>query len=188
MTTQQSKDIDIEQRINFLKRINFFNDFDDHELRQFLGVSKWLRLTKDTVIIRENTVERVFYIIVKGTVSVFKSIDGGKRSLELTTLTIGDCFGEMALVMETRRTAGVVTTTECYILRVEPEIIATSNLFLQLKFYKRFCEILVSRLIMANERVIKEGGALQELIADQEEAVVKKEVDSLSDHQGAMDI
>ncbi len=188
MTTQKTKDIDIEQRINFLKRINFFNDFDDHELRQFLGVSKWLKLTKDTVIIKENTVERVFYILVKGTVSVFKSIDGGKRSLELTTLTTGDCFGEMALVMETRRTAGVITTTECYILQVEPEIIARSHVFLQLKFYKRFCEILVSRLIVANERVVKEGGALQELMADQEEAAVKKEVGSLSEHQGAMDI
>lgn len=146
--------LNIDQQINFLKKIDFFENFDDHELRQFLTVTKWLKVPADTLIIKENTFERIFYVLVKGEVSVFKTVDDGRRTLELTTLKSGACFGEMSLVMDVKRTAGVMTRCDSFLLMVEPGIINTSNVFLQLKFYKRFCEILVSRLIMANERMV----------------------------------
>jgi len=144
--------LNIDEQIIFLKKIDFFEDFDDHELRQFLAVTKWLKVAVDTLVIKENTMERVFYILVKGEVSVFKTLEDGKRTMELTTLKAGACFGEMSLVMDVKRTAGVITKCDSFLLMVEPGIINTSNVFLQLKFYKRFCEILVSRLILANER------------------------------------
>ena len=151
---QQGKEISLEQQVNFLKRIDFFHDFDDHELRQLLMVTTWLRLTKHTHVIREGDLERVFYILVKGTVEVVKSNPETGEAQHLTTIQTGDCFGEMSLVSETPRTADVITTGECYLLKVEPEIINTSNVFLQLKFYKRFCEILVGRLVEANRRAV----------------------------------
>jgi len=144
--------MDIKQQVRFLKRIDFFENFDEHELRQFLAVTKWLKVPAGKPIIKENSVERVFYILVKGRVSVVKTVDGG-RTVELTTLDSGACFGEISLVMDVKRTAGVITRTECFILKVEPRIISTSNVFLQLKFYKRFGEILAARLIQANERL-----------------------------------
>ena len=150
--------LNIDEQITFLKKIDFFENFDDHELRQFLSVTKWLKVATDTLIIKENTMERVFYVLVKGEVSVFKTLEEGKRTMELTTLTSGACFGEMSLVMDVKRTAGVIARGESFLLMVEPEIINTSNVFLQLKFYKRFCEIMVSRLIRANERMAWRSG------------------------------
>ncbi len=147
------KQVDLDQQINFLKKIDFFHDFDDHELKQFLAVSKWLMVSEDSLIIRENSIGRGFYIIVQGDVSVIKTKSDTGETIKLTTLSAGDCFGEMSMLSEIKRTAGVITNTEAIILMVEPEIISTSNVFLQLKFYKRFCEILVSRLIAANARV-----------------------------------
>ena len=152
MTSSAGKDLDLGQQIKFLKKIPFFSTFDDHEIRQFLAVSKWLKVPAGTTIIKEGALERVFYILVKGQVLVFKTLEGDEI-LELTTLKTGDCFGEMALVGEIKRTAGVRTSSDAFILMVEPDIISTSNVFLQLKFYKRFCEILVSRLVMANQRM-----------------------------------
>lgn len=152
MTKSSGKELDLDQQIRFLKKISFFSTFDDHEIRQFLAVSKWLKVPPGKTIIREGAIERVFFILVKGRVSVFKDL-GDQETMELTTLRTGDCFGEMALVGETKRTAGVKTTKDSYILRVEPNIISTSNVFLQLKFYKRFCEILVTRLVLANQRM-----------------------------------
>lgn len=143
----------IDQQIEFLKKIDFFENFDDHELRQFLSVTRWLKVAAETVLIRENTSERVFYILVKGEVVVFKTLEDGIHAVELTTLQSGACFGEMSLVMDVKRTAGVISRSDCFLLMVEPEIINSSNVFLQLKFYKRFCEILVTRLIVANERM-----------------------------------
>ncbi len=152
MMKTSGKELDLDQQIKFLNKISFFSTFDDHEIRQFLAVSKWLKVPTGTIIIKEGSVERVFYILVKGKVSVFKDL-GDDQTLELTTLKTGDCFGEMSLVGETKRTAGVKTTKDSFILRVEPNIISTSNVFLQLKFYKRFCEILVTRLVVANKRI-----------------------------------
>jgi HD-like signal output (HDOD) protein/CRP-like cAMP-binding protein len=157
MTTPADKakgsGFDLKQQIKFLKKIEFFDNFDNHELKQFLSVSRWLKVAKGTQIIKENTRERAFYILVKGEVSVKKTAPGKKTPIKLTTLSAGDCFGEMSLVMDVKRTADIVTDTECFILMVEPGIINTSNVFLQLKFYKRFCEVLVSRLIVANKKM-----------------------------------
>ena len=152
MKQKQDKKAIFEQQVKFLKKIAFFNDFDDHELKQLLAVSRWLKVPTGTLIIKEDTMEKVFYILVRGNVSVFITAQDGKTT-ELTTLTTGATFGEMALVSETKRTAGVKTTSEAYILMVEPDILNQASVFLQLKFYRRFCEILVSRLIAANKRM-----------------------------------
>lgn len=169
MPAAKEKEISREQQITFLKKISFFNDFDDHELRQFLSVSRWLKVPNNTQIIREQTSERVFYILVKGEVSVFKSSDDSGATVELTRLNTGDCFGEISLVMDVKRTAGVKTTQPSYLLMVEPDIISTSNVFLQLKFYKRFCEIMASRLIAANARMAgQEAGEEEEEAAEEE--------------------
>ncbi|PIP43314.1 MAG: hypothetical protein COX17_07730, partial [Deltaproteobacteria bacterium CG23_combo_of_CG06-09_8_20_14_all_60_8] len=152
--TGKGREIDAEQQVNFLRKLDFFHDFDDHELRQLLAVTTWLKLPGNTQVIQEGALERVFYILVKGTVAVFKTNPETGERLALTTIPTGDCFGEMSLVGEIRRTAGVLTTSECFLLKVEPEIIKTSNVFLQLKFFQRFCEILVTRLIEANKRAM----------------------------------
>lgn len=140
-----------DPRVKFLKKISFFTTFDDHELKQLLGLSRWLKVPAGTLIIKEGSTDRVLYILVRGDVSVFKTAKG--KRLELTTLTTGATFGEMAMVAETKRTAGVETLSETYILMVEPEILHHANVFLQLKFYKRFCSIMVNRLVDANRKI-----------------------------------
>lgn len=152
MKERQESNTAFDQQVNFLKKIPFFQDFDDHELKQLLAVSRWLKVPAGTLIIKEDTLEKVFYILVKGSVSVFITVEQG-QTIELTKLSTGDTFGEMALVSETRRTAGVKTTSESYILMVEPDILNQASVFLQLKFYRRFCEILVTRLIASNKRM-----------------------------------
>ena len=152
MKQKQESNTAFDQQVNFLKKISFFQDFDDHELKQLLAVSRWLKIPAGTLIIKEDTLEKVFYILVKGSVTVFITVEQG-QTIELTKLATGDTFGEMALVSETRRTAGVKTTSESYILMVEPDILNQASVFLQLKFYRRFCEILVTRLIAANKRM-----------------------------------
>ena len=154
MSSVKKKGPNLAQQISFLQKLPFFEDFDQHEIKQFLALSRWLKVPADTHIIKESSIEKVFYILVKGSVSVVKTLENGSQS-RLTTLAAGDCFGEMALVSETRRTAGVVTLEKSFILMVEPDIINKASVFLQLKFYRRFCEILVGRLVNANKRLAK---------------------------------
>lgn len=152
-----------DQRLVFLKKLDFFSPFDNHELKQLLSLSRWLKVPPYTHIIKENTTDRVLYILVHGKVSVFKTVDNGE--VELTTLTTGATFGEMAMISETKRTAGVRTLSDAYILMVEPEILNHANVFLQLKFYKRFCEILVQRLVDANKKMAGEDKATAPVVA-----------------------
>jgi len=154
----RQKETDLDDRIGFLKKVGFFDGFDDNELRQFLQVSKWLRVHAGTQIIKENAIERAFYILIRGEARVEKILPGKEKPVLLTTLVPGDCFGEMALVADMKRTANVVAGTESFVLMVEPEIVSTSNVFLQLKFYKRFCELLVARLDRANRMVADREG------------------------------
>lgn len=144
-----------DQRLVFLKKIAFFATFDDHELKQLLALSRWLKVPPHTLIIKEGTTDRVLYILVHGEVSVFKTVNNAE--VELSTLSTGATFGEMAMIAETKRTAGVRTLSDSYVLMVEPEILNHANVFLQLKFYKRFCEILVQRLMDANKKVAGAG-------------------------------
>ncbi len=148
-----------DQRLVFLKKIAFFTTFDDHELKQLLSLSRWLKVPPNTLVIKEGTTDRVLYILVHGEVTVFKTVN--KAEVELTTLSTGATFGEMAMISETKRTAGVRTLSDSYVLMVEPEILNHANVFLQLKFYKRFCGILVQRLVDANKKV---AGAEQKIV------------------------
>ena len=149
---QQSREISSEEQVRFLKKIEFFHDFEEHELLQLLEVTTWLRFAENKHVIREGALERAFYILIKGTVRVTKANAETGETILLNSIPEGYCFGEMSLVSETPRTADVVTDCESFLLKVDPDIINTSNVFLQLKFYKRFCEVLVNRLIIANKK------------------------------------
>lgn len=167
-TDHKSRENKRQHPTDHLKRLAFFHDFDDHELRQLLAVGKWFRISPDDLIIEEGTTERAFYILVRGEADVVKKVGGNKKPVVLTTLKTGACFGEMAVLTASYRTASVMAKTETYVLRIEPEILNTSNVFLQLKFYRRFCETLVTRLDLANQRVagkvIDEEQALHQAI------------------------
>ncbi len=162
-----------QKRLKLFRKVDFFKNFEDSELLQFQAVSSWLKVPSGTRVIHEGTSEKAFYIIVQGNVSVDKAGQSKDETVELTTLESGDTFGEMAIVSKVKRTAGVKTLTECYLVKVEPDLLSNATVFLQLKFYRRFCEILVERLIYSNQRVASFSPAFADLevSVDEEEAV-----------------
>ncbi|MDH5280828.1 MAG: cyclic nucleotide-binding domain-containing protein, partial [Thermoleophilia bacterium] len=71
-----------------------------------------LRIEAGTVLCREGSLGREFFVIVDGVAEVTK---GGKR---LATRQAGEFFGEIALLTTTKRTATVTAKTpiRCFIL------------------------------------------------------------------------
>ena len=115
---QLGKEISQDQQVNFLRKIDFFHDFDNHELRQLLAVTNWLKLPENSLVIKEGAHEQLFYILVKGTVGVFKTNSETGERIPLTTLKTGNCFGEMSLVEATARSATVIATSQTRVFRL----------------------------------------------------------------------
>ena len=88
-----------------LERISLFASLSDAE-REELAESFEVRSKEaGTHLIDERTGGYTFFALAEGEASV--SVDG----TEVAALGPGDCFGEMALLGDGRRTASVTTTT-----------------------------------------------------------------------------
>ena len=95
-----------------LGRIPLFEGLSKKELAQIARETDELSLGAGTVLCREGTVGREFFVIVDGTVDVTKA---GKR---VATRGTGEFIGEIALIATRRRTATVVAATplRCFVL------------------------------------------------------------------------
>lgn len=99
-----------------LKLGSFFPHFslaDASKLFPFMSLRSY---PADFTVFEEGDNSREMYVIVKGKVSVRKRKILGTR--ELAQLGPGDLFGEMALLVQTPRSASIVTLEESHILRL----------------------------------------------------------------------
>ena len=103
-----SQDVKVEA----LKRAPLFEGLSKKELRELARVTEDLKIEAGTVMCREGSLGREFFVIVDGVAEVTKN---GKR---LATRQSGEFFGEIALITTTRRTATVTAKTpiRCFIL------------------------------------------------------------------------
>lgn len=71
-------------------------------------------------LVEEGDDSRTAYFLYAGRAQVYKNIDGGRRSLG--ELNEGQLFGEMAYLLNEKRTASVIADTELTVLALPPEI------------------------------------------------------------------
>ena len=139
------EEINFEEKYNILKKIDFFKDFTSSELAEVLKATQWVKYEENSAIITEGEIEDSFYIIVVGEVLVRKQ---GKR---LTVLKIGDCFGEMAYLGKTTRTASIEALSNTALMKVNASVIDQTSMDTQLRFYKVFTNTLIKRLTHTSE-------------------------------------
>ena len=143
---------ELEKKVQLMKNISFFRDFSESELFETAQLSHWLKFNPDDTIVREGDRGSSFWILLKGSVRVVKSVlEEAKVQRTLTIIPQGECFGEMSLISGMNRTADIVANEEVFLYKIEGYIINQASDSLQLKFYKRFSEILVSRLARSSQ-------------------------------------
>lgn len=144
------KHIENEQTVlSFLSKINLFADLDRESLRWVLKCFEKISFEKDQIIIREGDLGKEMYIIIQGEVSVLKDLGWGQR--ELMRRKSGEIFGEMALILDVKRTATIQTVeyTECFILKRHD---FNNLLDKNVKIARCFLRILTDRLKQSDER------------------------------------
>lgn len=99
-------------KVEALRRAPLFEGLSKKELTELARVSDDLEVEPGTVLCREGSLGREFFVIVDGAAEVTK---GGKR---LATRRGGEFFGEIALITTVKRTATVTAATQlrCFVL------------------------------------------------------------------------
>ncbi len=133
-----------------VRNLSFFTNFSDIEVWETVGISRWQQRKTDEYIVQEGEISSSFYIISSGDVVVTKS------GVELSRLSTGDCFGEIAYLDEARhiRLATVTASSAINLIEIHGESLLKASDRLQACFAKAFLNLMVARLAAANRRML----------------------------------
>jgi eukaryotic-like serine/threonine-protein kinase len=134
------KKIDAQEHFDILRRLNFFHDFSQREIRELLRASEWREYGANDEIVREGELDDRFYVIVAGHCIV----ESGGR--DIGRLRAGNCFGESGYVRNARRSATIRAEDQATILTVSATLLEQVSTECQLRFTKVFLRALIERL------------------------------------------
>jgi len=105
-------------RLDSLRNVPLFRDFDETELIQVAGLVTTHRYAKHQTIFREGDPGQTFYLILSGSVAVVRIASDGRETI-LSILKERDFFGEMSVFDTSVRAAGVRTMTDAEVGVIE---------------------------------------------------------------------
>ena len=141
--------VDRAVKFRLTRELNFFQDFLDPELREFIEACTWRHVKPNARIIREGNMDRSCYIVVSGEVAINKS------EQRIGTLGRGSCFGEMGFLSRSGRSATVRARGEVTILVAQWDLVSILSPAVRSKFNDRVVNILVERLASTTDRLSK---------------------------------
>lgn len=152
---ESSSPIKDDRAYAFLRKLSFFDGVDDKTLYESVKKIKLGKYDKGETIISEGDEDDTIFLLVKGSVAVFKNRRYEKNRL-VGVLKEGEVFGEMALLLEEPRSATVkVSTTQSLILsfkldkdRLDSGTISKSSILI----YKNIAKSLAHKLEALNNR------------------------------------
>jgi hypothetical protein len=99
-----------------LRRMKIFADMDERHLASFLQYMEVLKFQPNAVIVREGEAGDAMFLVLSGEVRA-RAMVGGREST-LSTMGVGECFGELAVIDESTRSADVVANVESILLKI----------------------------------------------------------------------
>ena len=116
--------------LEFLRSVNIFSDLSETELGSIQDVCKTRKYPKNSMIILEEEMGDVVFIVMSGTVKITRVNDEGKEVI-LAMLGSGEVFGEMAILDGESRSANALSQENCEVITINREdflnIIKTNN-------------------------------------------------------------
>ncbi len=137
-----------------LGEIAIFRRFNALELKKLYTHGRFTVLRPQSHAVIEGEPTRGLYVILDGTVSVYKTDPTNNSLARLAVLESGAYFGELSLFDSAPRSATVSaeTSVQCFVLDAEEfnKFLETMGENLQLRFYRTCAEELVDRLRKLN--------------------------------------
>jgi hypothetical protein len=102
-----------------LRRIKIFAEMDERQLASFLQYMEVLKVLPNHVICTKGEAGDSMFLVLQGEVRA-RTMLGGREST-LSTMTVGECVGELAVIDESSRSADVVANVESVLLKISAE-------------------------------------------------------------------
>jgi CRP/FNR family cyclic AMP-dependent transcriptional regulator len=99
-----------------LRRIKLFADMDERQIASFVQYMEVLNLPANTYVFRKGEPGDSMFLVLHGEVRARVTVGGDESTL--ATLGVGDCFGELAVLDESPRSADVVSNAESVLLKI----------------------------------------------------------------------
>lgn len=146
-------------RFKILRSLAFFSGFTDTEVWEMVGISRWQEKAKGNNLVKEGEPSSSLYFIISGQALVTK------QGIEVSRMSNGDCFGEIAYLDAVRhvRLATVTALTTMNVVEIdELSLLQASNGF-QACFAKAFLNLMVARLGSAYQKISSLEGTLRQM-------------------------
>ena len=138
-----------EGKFATVRGLPFFNEFTDEEVSDVSAAADWMNFNAMDSIVDEGTLEHSFFIVISGDVAVVKA------AKQISTLTKGDCFGEMSYVLKAQRSASIIAIGDVVLLRVDAALMEQASMKTQLRFNQIFLRTLIERLATTSEELAR---------------------------------
>ncbi|MBF0444313.1 MAG: cyclic nucleotide-binding domain-containing protein [Magnetococcales bacterium] len=133
-----------------MDHINFFRNFSNYEKKRCANTESSIVIFEpETEIIREGGRDTFFYIILSGSVNVFK----GK--LQINSMGEGDFFGEMAFLTNTERSTSVIAAQRVVAYRLDRLKMKRMQSSIREKIKDQCIEKLVGHVDRLTERLLE---------------------------------
>jgi CRP-like cAMP-binding protein len=148
--------ITLEEIITFLLEADMFGDLDPNELSQIVHIMQVQGLRPGQYVFREGDEGDAWYVIYEGEVEVIKDPGTGPRVLAV--LGRLSCFGEMAILDGSSRSATVRARTDATAFRfprVDFDELLSDNTLAAYKLVLQMALVLVSRQRATTTRLVE---------------------------------
>lgn len=147
----------VSARMGILRRVPLFSELESLELMDLEKKLEEVNVLAGETIFEHGESGHHFYIIESGRVSVqipVKDESGNASDAERAKLGSGEYFGEVALFMDTPRTATVIAIKPTTLLRLDSH--EFDKLVSESKGMKQAMERVSSRRVLSNERWLRD--------------------------------
>ena len=138
-----------DQKLDLLRGLSFFSDFDDDELDEVLDEVQWETFRAKAPVINDGDTDARLFVIVKGRASVEK---GGVSVIELAP---GSCFGEIGFMEGLAQVGSVVPSERTTVVSISVPVKSWGSVPVQLRFNARLQRTVVERLAAMTMRVVE---------------------------------
>lgn len=151
--------MDFKEIVDFISKIEFFNDLDTAELKQLSDKMIVQNYNSGIYLFKENKNRQSVFILYAGDVELVKKTPQSEQK-RLAYFSMGEIIGEGAFVDDSPHSTSARTVTACTVLtlsKVDIDEVFKQNPSLGLKISMRLAKVISKRMRSSNTRFVTLG-------------------------------